>query len=50
MLFYIKKTGTDLVLDVKEGMEPEVIMGNYHGGPNQLWGYKNGTIYSKLNG
>jgi hypothetical protein len=42
--------GMELVLDVKEGMSPEVIVGNYHGGPNQLWEYKNGMIYSNLNG
>jgi hypothetical protein len=38
------------VLDVKEGKGPEVTMGIYHGGPNQLWEYKNGMIYSRLNG
>jgi hypothetical protein len=27
-----------------------VIMDNYRGGPNQLWEYQNGMIYSKLNG
>jgi hypothetical protein len=50
MFFSIKKMWTDLVLDVKKGMEPGVILGNYHGGPNQLWEYNNGMIYSKLNG
>jgi hypothetical protein len=50
MLFSINKTSTDLVLDIKEGKGPEVIMGNYDGGPSQLWEYRNGMIYSKLNG
>lgn len=41
------------MLDVKEGeegAEAQVIMFAYHGGANQLWEYKNGMIYSKLNG
>jgi hypothetical protein len=53
MPFYIQNTETDLVLDVKaggEGGESQVIMFTYHGGPNQLWEYKNGMIHSKLNG
>ena len=50
MLFYIKNPGKDLVLDVKVKKGPEVIMYNYHGGSNQLWEYKNGMIYSNLNG
>jgi hypothetical protein len=49
MLFSINKTSTDLVLDIKDGTGPEVIMSNYHGGPNQMWEYKNGMIYNKLN-
>ena len=39
-----------MVLDVKAKNGPEVITENYHGGNNQLWEYKNGMIYSKLNG
>ncbi|PNF30965.1 hypothetical protein B7P43_G02088 [Cryptotermes secundus] len=53
MPFYIQNTETQLVLDVKggeEGAEAQVIMFAYHGGANQLWEYKNGMIYSKLNG
>lgn len=53
MPFYIQNTETELVLDVKageEGEETQVIMFTYHGGPNQLWEYKNGMIYSKSNG
>jgi hypothetical protein len=48
--FYIQNPGTGMVLDVKGGKGPEVILFPYHGGPNQLWEYKNGMIYSKLNG
>jgi hypothetical protein len=48
--FYIQNTKTDLVLDVKLKRGPEVIMHPYHGGPHQLWEYKKGMIYSKLNG
>jgi len=50
MLFYIMSPKTGLVLDVNLNKDPEVIMDNYHGGDNQLWEYKNGMIYSKLNG
>jgi hypothetical protein len=53
MPFYIQNTESGLVLDVKaaeEGEDPQVIVYSYHGGPNQLWEYKNGMIYSKLNG
>lgn len=53
MPFCIQNTETQLVLDVKggeEGAETQVIMFAYHGGANQLWEYKNGMIYSKLNG
>jgi hypothetical protein len=50
MLFYIQNTRTGLVLDVKQNRGPEVIMYNYHGGSNQLWEYKKGMIYSKMNG
>jgi hypothetical protein len=53
MPFYIQNTETQLVLDVKggeEGGEAQVIMFAYHGSANQLWEYKNGMIYSKLNG
>lgn len=53
MPFYIQNTETQLVLDIKdgeEGEETQVIMFAYHGGANQLWEYKNGMIYSKLNG
>jgi len=50
MLFYIKNKDMDLVLEANERMYPTVNMRHYHGGPNQLWGYKNRMIYSKLNG
>jgi hypothetical protein len=40
----------EMVLNVMEGTGPNVIMDNYRGGPNQLWEYQNGMIYSKLNG
>jgi len=50
MILYIKEIKTGLVLDIKDGTEPEVIMGNYQRSPNQLWEYKSGMIYSKLNG
>jgi len=53
MPFYIQNTETGMVLDVQTGdvgEEQQVIMFTYHGGPNQLWEYKNGMIYSKLNG
>jgi hypothetical protein len=53
MPFYIQNTETDLVLDLKEGLEgeePQVMMYTHHGGSNQLWEYKDGMIYSKLNG
>ena len=51
---YIQNTETQLVLDLKEGEGedelPSVVMWEYHGGPNQLWEYKDGMIYSKANG
>jgi hypothetical protein len=50
MLFSIYQMSTALVVDIKEETGREVIMGIYHGGRNQLWEYKNGMIYSKLNG
>jgi len=50
LLFYIKNPQKKMVLDVKAKNGPEVITENYHGGNNQLWEYKNGMIYSKLNG
>jgi hypothetical protein len=49
MLFYIKNPAKDMVLDVKENKGPQVIMYPYNGGPNQLWEYRDGMIYSKLN-
>ena len=51
--FYIQNTETGLVLDLKEtedDEDPQIIMFSYHGGANQLWEYKDGMIYSKLNG
>jgi len=39
-----------MVLDFKGGKGSEVIMFPYHGGANQLWEFRNGMIYSKLNG
>jgi len=50
MLFYIQNPHTGLVLDVKEETGPDVIMYPFHGGPNQLWEYRNRMIYSMLNG
>jgi hypothetical protein len=48
--FYIQNIYTKLVLDLKLAVGPEVVMFYYHGGPNELWEYKNGMIYSKMNG
>ncbi|KAJ9577254.1 hypothetical protein L9F63_006160 [Diploptera punctata] len=51
--FYIQNIEIELVLDLKEAEdegEDEVLMYPYHGGPNQLWEYKDGMIYSKHNG
>jgi hypothetical protein len=50
MLCYIENEITGLVLSVEPNKGPEVIMNNYHGGFNQLWEYKKGMIYSKMNG
>jgi hypothetical protein len=50
MTFYIQNKETKLVLDIKLRKGPEVIMYHYNGGTNQLWEYKNGMIYSKMNG
>jgi len=50
MTFYLQNTNMGMVLDVKKGTGPEVVMFPLHGGINQLWEYKNGMIYSKLNG
>jgi len=50
MTFYLKNPNMGMVLDVKTGTGPEVVMYPLHGGINQLWEYKNGMIYSKLNG
>jgi len=50
MAFYILNQDTGHVLDIKGSRGPEVIMYPYHGGPNQLWEYRSGMIYSKLNG
>jgi hypothetical protein len=50
MIFYLQNTKTSMVLDIKGERGPEVIMYPYHGGTNQLWEYKNGMIYSRLNG
>ena len=49
MLFYIQNTKTGMVVDVKEAKGPEVVMHTFHGGPHQLWEYRNGMIYSRLN-
>jgi len=50
MVFYIQNPHTSMVLDVKEDAEPDVIMYPFHVGPIQLWEYRNGMIFSKLNG
>jgi hypothetical protein len=50
MVFYIKNNSTGMVLEVKGDTGHEVIMYHYHGGSNQLWEYKNGMIYSRMNG
>jgi len=39
-----------MVLDIESKEVPKVIVYEYHGRPNQLWEYKNGMIYSNLNG
>jgi hypothetical protein len=48
--FSIENITTKMVLDVKDVKGPEVVMSKYKGSPNQLWQYKNGMIYSTLNG
>jgi hypothetical protein len=50
ILLYIKNTKNGMMLAVKANKGPEVIMEIYRGGTNQLREYKNGLIYSKLNG
>ncbi|XP_069685554.1 uncharacterized protein [Periplaneta americana] len=53
MTFYIQNVETELVMDLKapeDGDAFQLIMYDYHGGPNQLWEYKDSMIYSKENG
>ncbi|KAJ9593321.1 hypothetical protein L9F63_015141 [Diploptera punctata] len=53
MTFYIESVHSGKYLDVKDASEEqgaEVVLFDFHGNKNQQWKYKNGMIYSKLNG
>ncbi|KAJ9593320.1 hypothetical protein L9F63_015140 [Diploptera punctata] len=51
--FYIESVHSNKYLDVKDASEEqgaEVVLHDFNGNNNQQWKYKNGMIYSKLNG